>query len=112
MVRLSVSIQAPVERARTLAATLRVLMRQTRLQPGCTGCGVWTSNGEEVDQAEVHYEERWASEAAMQGRVRSEAFTKLLEVLEAAPGAPVVEFDFVSRQLGLEYVEAVRGANR
>jgi hypothetical protein len=32
--------------------------------------------------------------------------------LEAAPGAPVVEFDFVSRQLGLAYVEAVRGATR
>jgi hypothetical protein len=56
----------------------------------------------------MHYEERWATEQAMENRVRSDAFTKVLEVLEAGIERPEVEFDFVSRHQGLEYVEAVR----
>ena len=86
-----------------------MLMRATRLEPGCMGCQVWTSAAEdESGSSEVHYEERWASERAIENHVRSEAFTKVLEVMEAAAGPPHVEFDFVSRHQGLEYVEDVR----
>jgi hypothetical protein len=46
----------------------------------------------------------------MEARVKSEAFTKVLEVVEASASAPQVEFDFVSRHQGLEYVEEVRRA--
>lgn len=85
-------------------------MRGTRLEPGCTGCQVWTSaEREEPGRRDVHYEERWASEQAIEHRVRSDAFTKVLEVLEAAAEPPHVEFDFVTRHQGLEYVEKVRG---
>ena len=42
-------------------------------------------------------------------RVLSDAFTKLLEVLEASPARPTVEFDFVARRRGLEFIEEVRG---
>jgi hypothetical protein len=46
----------------------------------------------------------------MAARVKSEAFTKVLEVVEASASTPQVEFDFVSRHQGLEYVEEVRRA--
>lgn len=109
MVRLSVLLHAPNCQARAIENALRVLMRGTRLEPGCTQCQVWTSAEEgDTGRSEVHYEERWASERAMENRVRSEAFTKVLEVLEAATEAPHVEFDFVSRHQGLEYVEEMR----
>ena len=92
-----------------MAEALRSLMRGTRLEPGCLDCRVWTTVDEE-DQtsSNVHYEERWRTETAMEARVRSEAFTKVLEVLEASTEPPQVEFDFVSRHQGLEYVEAIR----
>ena len=92
-----------------MAEALRSLMRGTRLEPGCLDCRVWTTVDEE-DQtsSNVHYEERWMTEAAIESRVRSEAFTKVLEVLEASTEPPQVEFDFVARHQGLEYVEAVR----
>jgi quinol monooxygenase YgiN len=87
-------------------------MRGTRLEPGCLDCQLWTSAMEEnPGRTAVHYEERWATERAIENRVRSAAFTSVLEVLEAAAEAPHVEFDFVSRQQGLEYVEEVRRAN-
>jgi len=86
-----------------------MLMRGTRLEPGCTDCQVWTqAEGEDAARTELHYEERWASERAMENRVRSDAFTKVLEILEASSDVPRVEFDFVSRHQGLEYVEEVR----
>jgi quinol monooxygenase YgiN len=111
MVRLSVLLHAPTCQARAIGEALRTLMRGTRLEPGCMGCQVWT-NADEEDPArtEVHYEERWVDEPAMEHRVRSDAFTKVLEVLEAAADVPRVEFDFVARHQGLEYVEKVRRA--
>jgi quinol monooxygenase YgiN len=109
MVRLSVDLHAPPCQARAIEDALRVLMRGTRLEPGCLGCQVWTSaEDEDTCHSDVHYEERWADERAMENRVRSDAFTKLLEVLEAAVEPPHVEFDFVSRYQGLEYVEDIR----
>jgi hypothetical protein len=63
---------------------------------------------DQADRSDVHYEERWASEPAMEKRVRSDSFTKVLEVLEVAAEAPYVDFDFASRHRGLEYVEDVR----
>lgn len=109
MVRLSVILQARVGQAASIQAALRSLMRGTRLQPGCTGCHVWTNVEEDTPGCTlVHYEELWATEQAMEDRVRADAFTKVLEILEASNEQPRVEFDFVSRHEGLEYVEAVR----
>ena len=108
MVRLSIHLYAPAARARAIEGALRTLMASTRLEPGCIGCEVWRSADEADELFEVHYEERWASERAIENRVRSDAFTRLLEILEAASELPRVEFDFVSRQHGLEYVDALR----
>jgi quinol monooxygenase YgiN len=110
MVRLSVLLHVPSGQARAIEEALKTLMLATRLESGCMGCLVWTiSAEEETPQTDMHYEERWATEQAMENRVRSDAFTKVLEVLEAGVETPQVEFDFVSRHQGLEYVEAVRG---
>lgn len=106
--RLSVVLSPTTCNAHKVAAALRTLSVATRLEPGCLGCSVWSEVG---DSAHVHYEEQWATEAAMEARVKSDRFTQLLEVLEAAPVAPIVQFDFVARQAGLDYVEAVRGAH-
>jgi len=111
MVRLTVVLNVPARSAPRIQDAFRTLMRSTRLEPGCMDCQVWTGTNEDDGQSrtQVHYEERWASERDVERRVRSPAFTKVLEVLEAATEPPHVEFDFVSRQQGLDYVEAVRG---
>jgi quinol monooxygenase YgiN len=109
MVRLSVLLHVPSGQARAIEEALKTLMRATRLESGCMGCLVWTISAEEkTSRRDMYYEERWVNELAMENRVRSDAFTKVLEVLEAGVETPQVEFDFVSRHQGLEYVEAVR----
>ena len=107
VVRLAIGLSAPERDGRRIATALRVLIIPTRLEPGCVSCTLWTELGEDF---RVQYEERWCSEKAMRQRVLSDAFTKLLEVLEASPRRPTVEFDFVSKRMGLEYIENVRSA--
>lgn len=80
---------------------MRYLARSTRLEPGCMSCSAWTG----ADR--VHYIEEWMTEADMRRRVRSDGFTSLLGILEAAK-EPRVQFDFVTRTRGLEYVTEVR----
>ena len=60
----------------------------------------------------VRYEEEWDTEEAMRTRLRSEQFTRVLEVLESAPEPPTVQFEFITRTRGLDYVEEVRGQGK
>jgi len=106
VVRLSIELSAPERDGRRIVSALRMLTVATRLEPGCLSCGLWTELSED---SYLHYEERWRSEEAIRRRVLSDAFTKLLEVLEASPTRPTVAFDFVARRRGLEFIEEVRG---
>ncbi len=109
VVRFAVVLAVPARGTQQLVHTLRFLASPTSLDPGCLGCRVWTDEG---DRAFVRYEELWATEEAMRLRVRSQEFTRLLEVLESAPEAPSVQFDFVMETRGLDYVEEVRNTDR
>ena len=105
MVRLAVALAMPGSGPTDVVHALRLLASPTRVEPGCLGCRVWT---EDSDECTVRYVEEWASEDAMRVRVSSERFTRLLEVLEAAPSPPSVQFDFVSETRGLDYIAEVR----
>ena len=105
MVRLAVALVPPARGTTQVVHALRLLASPTRIEPGCLGCRVWTEDSEEPT---VRYVEEWATEDAMRRRVRSQRFTRLLEVLESAPLPPRVEFDFVTETRGLDYVAEVR----
>jgi quinol monooxygenase YgiN len=112
MVHLAITLNASTTLAPRLVSALRALMGAIRLEPGFDSCSVWTTECEDDAGLLVHYEERWTDERAVQARVRSDRFTQLLEIVERAPDNPQVEFQFVARRHGLEYVEAVRGTVR
>jgi quinol monooxygenase YgiN len=102
MVRLSIALHATSARAaQDLLDAFRFLVVSTQLEPGCLSCAAWT--GPDV----VRYVEEWTSEADMRRRVRSHAFTSLLAIVEAAK-EPRVQFDFVTRTRGLDYVAELR----
>ena len=82
-------------------------MVAVRLRRGCLACSAWT----DADHV-VHYQEDWATEADVRERVRSEAFTLLLAVVEASEGVPHVQFDFVTKTRGLDYVAEARDSLR
>ena len=103
MVRLTVALNAESARtSRDLLEALRFLALSARIEPGCQGCSAWVDS-----DATVRYVEEWATEADMRRRVRSDGFTSVLAVVEAAQ-EPHVHFDFVTTTRGLDYVEEVR----
>jgi quinol monooxygenase YgiN len=104
MVRLTVALRASSSRrAEELLETLRFLIASTRLEQGCEKCTV------SVDpDFTVHYDERWATQADVRRRVRSSEFTSLLGLMECASEPPDVQFDFVTRARGLDFVAEVR----
>ena len=104
VVRLSVVLIASARSAARLEEALRSLMIPMMLTDGCLDCSAWV----EPDWT-VHYQEDWATEARMRARVRSDAFTRLLSVIEASEEQPHLQFDFVTKTRGLDYIEEVRG---
>ena len=105
MVRLAVALALPASSTKPVVHALRLLASPIRIEPGCLGCRVWIDDS---DESTVRYEEEWTTEDAMRSRVRSQRFTRLLEVLETAGVPPWVQFDFVNETRGLEYVAEVR----
>ena len=106
MVRLAVALDAPNARvAQDFLDAFRFLGVSVRIEPGCLGCSNWI----DADMT-VHYSEEWATEEDMRQRVRSDQFTSLLAVVEAARD-PQVQFDFVMERRGLDYVMEVRADN-
>ncbi len=105
MVRLNVSLGARSPRhAQNLLEAFQFLMMGTRFDAACTECNVWVES-----DSTVRYTELWASEDDMRRRVSSAQFTSLLSVVEAAQAAHV-QFDFVTKTRGLDYVKEVRDA--
>ena len=103
--RFAVVLAAPACGTQQLVHALRFLASPVSIEPGCEGCRV---SIEGPDESTVRYVEEWTTEEAMRVRVRSDRFTRLLEVLESAPRAPSVQFDFVTETRGLDYVAEVR----
>src|SRR5262245_28292679 len=103
MVRLKVTLAASPGNTSRILEALHFLMTGTRLEEGCLGCTVWTDG-----DSTVQYVEEWATEEDMRQRVRSEAFTSLLAVMEAAREPPQVQFDFVTATRGLDYIAEIR----
>ena len=103
MVRLKVVLTAAsAAGAQDLLEALRFLAVSARHDPGCQGCSAWLD-----PDSTVRYVEEWATEGDMRRRVRSEGFTSVLAVVEAAQ-EPLVQFDFVTKTRGLDYVAEAR----
>jgi quinol monooxygenase YgiN len=102
MVRLLVTVGARTSRtAADVSDALRFLALRTRHEPGCLDCSV------SATADSIRYVEEWAGEAEMRQRVRSDKFTALLSVIEAADD-PQVRFEFIGGTRGLDYVEEIR----
>jgi|SRR5688572_10902212 len=103
MVWLFLSLIASARSAPRLIHALRLLTTPLRIKPGYLRSHTWTA----ADRT-VHYQEEWATEFDMRKRIRSDAFTRLLAVVEQSEGLPHVEFSFVTITRGLDYVAEVR----
>lgn len=86
-------------------------MVPTRRERGCISCQLVLSS-ESLDPTRISYIEDWSSEEDLRERVRSERFSRLLELMECALERPQLEFQLPGGVRGLDYVEEVRAVPR
>ena len=104
---MTLSITASRGESWRLIDALRSLMVPTRRERGCTSCQLALSS-ESSDPMRLSYVEDWSSEEDLREQVRSDRFSRLLELMESASERPHLRFDLGSETRGLDYVEEVR----
>ena len=97
MIRLTLSITAARGESWRLIDALRSLMVPTRRERGCLSCQLVLSS-ESSDPARISYSEDWSSEEALREQVRSERFSRLLELMECASETPQLQFQLPGRR--------------
>ena len=107
VVRLTLSITAVRGESWCLIDALRSLMVPTQRERGCVSCQLALSS-ESCDPARISYVEDWSSEDELREQVRSDRFSRLLELMESALEPPQLEFQLPGGTRGLDYVEEVR----
>lgn len=85
---------------------LQAIALAARIERACVRCDLCV----DVESRDtLVYSEEWASEEDLHRQVRSDRFVRMLSLMELAEHPPELEFSFVSRTRGLDYVEAVKG---
>jgi quinol monooxygenase YgiN len=106
MILAIVRIVAPPTRRNDVVQILRSLVGPTQVEPGCLSCGLY--QGLE-DANTLTFMEEWHTQEDFERHLRSEAYRKLLEVMELASEAPTVQFHTVVHTAGIEAIYAARG---
>jgi len=109
MVRTQIRVVAPQDRRDELIGAFKSIIGPTRVQAGCLGCRLYR---DVADDNALIYVEEWASETALDRRIRSSEYRTVLGLLDASAEPPDFTVDACSRRLGLEYVSAVRSTGR
>lgn len=107
--QVSLRIAAQPRRTFETVRALQFIANAAQLDHGFLAARIY----QEIGNPEALWlEEDRSSEQALKSHIRSSCFTDILRLMEAAPEAPVLEVRAVHDVQGLEYVEAVRFADR
>ena len=89
---------------------LRRLTGPTQVQPGCLACDVFQQEPTQ-EQPQVCFLEKWETQEHLERHIRSEAFRKVLAVMDLGCEPPDIEFDTMSRTQGMELIQTLRGGS-
>jgi quinol monooxygenase YgiN len=98
-------ISVPHHEKQEFTKALESLISSLQVQPGCLSSQlsqVWPN------QNGLHVEARWENEEYLVHYLRSQAYKRLLLLIELSAGPPVVEFFKVLEIRGLDLVEQAR----
>jgi quinol monooxygenase YgiN len=99
------SIAVPQGKRQELGSALASFVGPTQVEPGCLGCHLYRSW---TDQDELRFETRWSNESDLIRHLKSDAYKKLLLLMELSSTPPEVEFFAVVEAQGLNLVHTVR----
>jgi quinol monooxygenase YgiN len=100
-----VGIVAPPEKREELGRALSYLLGPIQVEPGCLGCLLYRDWS---DANVIHIESRWETLNDLTRHICSDAYKKILLLMELGAEPPAIEFLTVTEVRGLEFIEAVR----
>jgi quinol monooxygenase YgiN len=104
VIQIELSIVSDPNSTERMNQALCSLMPPVQLDRGCEGSHLYA----DADEPNAFfYVEKWATGEDLVREIRSERFIRLLSVMESSPMPPVLEFRFVTRTRGLDYVAEV-----
>ena len=107
MIELRLSLRAHPRRTRPLVEAFQSLARLARLERGCVEIHLFTERG---DSRHLCYSELWDAEDNLRSMLRSERFTRLMELMEMSAEPPTLDFRTIAAIRGLEFAwQARRG---
>lgn len=84
---------------------LCAIVERTRVHPGCIGCDVYQDL---LDPVVLMFEEWWASRDDLNKHLRSEAYRRVILVMELAAEYPFVRFSEITKTTGMETIRNSR----
>lgn len=107
VIRSTVRIQIPLRKQSEALEILGSVREEVRFEPGCISSRLYRG----VDDARiVMMEDVWSDMEEMQRHFQSEAYRRVLLVIEMADKPPEICFDTVIRSSGMEYVMRARSS--
>ncbi len=107
MIELRLSLRAHPRKTQPLVEAFQSLARLARLERGCVEAYLFTESG---DSRRLCYNELWDAEDNLHSMLRSERFTRLMELMEMSAEPPTLDFRTIAETRGLEFAwQARRG---
>jgi len=105
MIQLCVRMRAESHSQPNVVKALKSITMDAQLERGFIDGRIY----QQVDDPDVLcLEHDWSTAGELESHIRSICFSKLLQIIETAPQAPVLEVHMISAVRGLEYVDSVR----
>ena len=100
-----VGIVAPPEKREELGRALSYLIGPTQVEPGCLSCLLYQ---DWLDANVIYIESRWETLNDLTRHICSDAYKRLLLLMELGAEPPAIEFFTVTEVRGLKFIETVR----
>lgn len=104
-VRSTIRMMIPLNKQSEALDILGSVRAQTQSEPDCNSMRVYR----DVDETRaVMVEELWAKEEALRQHMKSDAYRRVLLVIEMAEETPEIRFETIAQSSGVETVEKAR----
>lgn len=100
-----VGIVAPAEKRDELGKALSYLIVPTQVEPGCLSCLLYQDWS---DANVIYIESRWETLSDLTQHICSDAYKRLLLLMELGAEPPAIEFLTVTEVRGLDFIETLR----
>lgn len=108
MIYANLKIVAPPNRSIAILNALRLQIGPTQVQPGCIRCELCQ---DALDPNIIFYREEWNCWSDLEKHIRSDRFSRILDLMETSERPPDLTFQDVTEIRGMEYVRKLRKCN-